>query len=253
MRPGRIAVLAALPVLALLGAARGTLPPAPVLAHDVASFGEGLAAAARVVTDGHPSLVAPPARRSAPTAVQAPRPQFPAPRAAQAPGARPSAAPVQAAPVARAAPAPAPRTATYVDGYPYADDTSGGLDPWGFTKRQCVSYVAWQLAQASRAIDNADGWGSALDWDDAARRHGHAVGSRAVVGSVAQWNAGESGAWWSGASSAADGRFSAGPYGHVGWVTRVYDDGSVLVAQYNGAGDRSFSTMRVNAPRYLRL
>ena len=30
-------------------------------------------------------------------------------------------------------------------------------------------------------------------------------------------------------------------------------DGSVQVAQYNGTGDRAYSTMRVRAPRYLYL
>ena len=36
-------------------------------------------------------------------------------------------------------------------------------------------------------------------------------------------------------------------------LTKVYSDGSVQVAQYNGDGSRSYSTMRVKAPRYLRL
>jgi surface antigen len=34
-------------------------------------------------------------------------------------------------------------------------------------------------------------------------------------------------------------------------VTHVYSDGSVQIEQYNMSGTRSYSTMRVKAPRYL--
>jgi surface antigen len=135
-------------------------------------------------------------------------------------------------------------------GYPWASDTTGGRDPWGFTKRQCVSYVAWRLDGVGRSIGTRQGWGSASGWDDVARRRGVTVTSRPAVGSVAQWNAGESSRVVSGSSR---GTFVAGSYGHVGWVTAVYTDGSVQVAQYNGSGTRSYSTMRVFAPRFLRL
>jgi surface antigen len=79
------------------------------------------------------------------------------------------------------------------------------------------------------------------------------VSSTPAVGAVAQWNEGEHSAYWSGASSSSDGTFVAGSVGHVAWVTAVYSDGSVLVAQYNGTGDRAYSTVRVRAPRYLFL
>jgi surface antigen len=164
--------------------------------------------------------------------------------------------PVRAA-VRAPAPAAVPRaqsTRTVTDGYPWASDTSGGSDPWGFTKRQCVSYVAWRLAGAGRPLNNAtQGWGSALDWDDTARRLGYRVSSSPTVGAVAQWNAGERSSYWSPGSSRADGSYLAGSAGHVAWVVDVYDDGSVLVAQYNGTVDRGFSTMHVTAPRYLSL
>ena len=136
-------------------------------------------------------------------------------------------------------------------GYPWASDTSGGNDPWGFTKRQCVSYVAWRLDRAGRAVFSRQGWGSASGWDDVARRRGVTVTSRPAVGSVAQWNAGESSRLY--VSGSGSGTFAAGSYGHVAWVTRVFSDGSVQVAQYNGNGGRSYSTMRVFAPRFLRL
>jgi surface antigen len=159
-----------------------------------------------------------------------------------------------AVPLQRAA-ATRPHTATHVPtqatrhvvtGYPWATDTSGGHDPWGFTKRQCVSYVAWRLARVGRPVYARQGWGSASGWDDVARRRGVTVTTRPAVGSVAQWNAGES-------SRVPHGTFTAGAYGHVAWVTAVYADGSVQVSQYNGTGTRSWSSMRVFAPRFLRL
>jgi surface antigen len=135
--------------------------------------------------------------------------------------------------------------------YPWASDTSGGNDTWGFTKRQCVSYVAWRLSRVGRPVWSRDGWGSASSWDDVARRRGVTVTTRPAVGSVAQWNAGERSTSY--VSGSPRGTFYAGSYGHVAWVTQVYSDGTVQVAQYNGNGSRSYSTMRVKAPRYLRL
>jgi surface antigen len=194
----------------------------------------------RVVTDGHPQLVSIPVR---PVPQPRPHPVEARPQAVRHPVAphRPRGRAV--------APAPAP-----ADAYPYATDASGGNDPWGFTMRQCVSYVAWRLAVAGRPLDNAtQGWGSALDWDDTARRLGRTVSSTPRVGAVAQWDAHEAGAYWSAGSARPNGTFVAGKAGHVAWVLAVYGDGSVLVAQYNGTASRAFSTMRVKAPRYLLL
>ena len=128
------------------------------------------------------------------------------------------------------------------------------MDPWGFTERQCVSFVAWRLSQAGRPLNNrTQGWGNASHWDDTARARGQRITSTPSVGAVAQWNSGESSPYYSSGSSVANGRFAAGSYGHVAWVIRVYSDGSALVEQYNLFGSRSYSTMRVKAPRYLHL
>jgi surface antigen len=135
-------------------------------------------------------------------------------------------------------------------GYPWASDRTGSHDPWGFTKRQCVSYVAWRLYRQGRPVATRQGWGSASGWDDVARRRGVPVTSRPTVGSVAQWNAGERSRLY--VSGSAGGTFAAGSYGHVAWVTEVYSDGSVRVEQYNGDGSRSYSSMRIVAPRFLR-
>jgi surface antigen len=262
VRSVRAAVHTALPVLALgalavLGTVRAAPSARPVV--DLASQGGGTLAAAdagRIVTDGHPlPLVLPPKQVVATLAP--PASPAPASRATTHVATRSAArAATQSRSVPRAAPSAVPQAVepTTTDAYPYRSDSTGGRDDWGFTKRQCVSYVAWRLADLGRPIDNASqGWGSALDWDDTARRLGYSVSTRPQVGAVAQWNAHESGAYWSGSSASSDGSYAAGTVGHVAWVMKVYSDGSVLVAQYNGTGDRSYSTMRVKAPRYLSL
>ena len=138
------------------------------------------------------------------------------------------------------------------DDYPSRSDTSGSADPWGFTMRQCVSFVAWRMEQRGHPLDNdSQGWGSALSWDETSRRLGYGVGSRPVAGSIAHWNAGERSAlYWRG-SRRANASMTAGGQGHVGYVRRVYADGSASVEHYNAQGDRSYSVSRVRAPRYL--
>lgn len=138
------------------------------------------------------------------------------------------------------------------DDYPWRTDTTRTADSWGFTKRQCVSFVAWRMYQRKHPIRNStQRWGSALNWDDAARRLGYGVGTRAVAGSIAHWNAYEASAYYANGSTRPNGTLRAGSYGHVGYVQGVYSDGSVSVAQYNMNGARTYSVMRVKAPRYL--
>lgn len=209
-------------------------------------------------------------------AVAAPKPAAPAAphRVAAAAVARPAVAPTvrrtpavrRVAPTAtapvRAAAVTAPKKTTArpvsqtaqpsgSDDYPYRNAVGNPSDPWGFTERQCVSFAAWRLAQHGRTISNNDNWGSALTWDDTARRLGKSVTRTARVGAIAQWNAHESSPYYGPGSATANGSFSAGGYGHVGWVKMVYSDGSALVEQYNMGGNRSYSVMRVKAPRYL--
>ncbi len=138
------------------------------------------------------------------------------------------------------------------DAYPWKYDTTRSADPWGFTKRQCVSYVAWRMAVRGTPISNYLGrWGSAYNWDDNARRLGHGIGSRAVKGAIAHWNPGERAAWYANGSTRPNGWITAGPYGHVGYVDGVHADGSAVVRQYNMSGARSYSIVRIKAPRYL--
>jgi surface antigen len=242
MRPGRVAVLASLPVLVVLGGRHSTPAQTPVaLGVGTVTVSAQPVRQARIVTDGHPSVL--------PTVVvrEAPRP---APGASSTRRARHRVTVEAPAAVRR----PAAVVTTTADRYPYADDATGASDPWGFAERQCVSYVAWRLAEAGRPLDNArDSWGSALTWDDTARRLGYEATGTPSVGAVAQWDGGERSAYWGPGSTSSNGWFEAGPMGHVAWVTRVYPDGSVQVSQYNGTGTRTFSTMHVRAPRFLHL
>ncbi len=142
--------------------------------------------------------------------------------------------------------------ATSGDDYPYRSDSSQSADNWGFTKRQCVSFAAWRLAQHHTTLRNGtQHWGSAYHWDTTARQLGYRVSNRPVKGAIAQWHAEERSPWYANGSQNANGYVQAGQYGHVAYVRSVYPDGSVLIEQYNMNGQRSFSTMRVRAPRYL--
>jgi surface antigen len=138
------------------------------------------------------------------------------------------------------------------DDYPWRTATTNAADRWGFTERQCVSFVAWREAQAGHPVSNyTQHWGNAADWDNTARALGVWISSRPRVGAIAQWNAYESSGWYANGSATPNGTVSAGGYGHVAWVKAVYGDGSALIEQYNMFGNRSYSTMRVKAPRYL--
>ena len=136
--------------------------------------------------------------------------------------------------------------------YPYRGDTVNRADRWGFTTRQCVSFAAWRLEQGRHPISNTSNtWGSAYNWDNAAKARGIRISLAPKVGAIAQWNQGERSAYYP--SSGGTGTLTAGSYGHVAYVAKVYADGSVLVEQYNMSGNRSYSQMRVKAPRYLYL
>jgi len=146
----------------------------------------------------------------------------------------------------------APASAT--DDYPWPTAGEHSVDPWGFSMRQCVSWTAFKLAQRGAVLDSGrQGWGSAENWDNAARRLGHGIGAQPVVGSIAHWNPGERAPWYANGSATANGLLTSGSSGHVGYVTGVHRDGSAVVQQYNGDGDRTWSIVRVRAPRYLYL
>ncbi|MGZ6804312.1 MAG: CHAP domain-containing protein [Nocardioidaceae bacterium] len=252
-RPLALAALALLATPALAAcppaAAPRALPPVPSATPSPTALVE--VRAQQVVPPAtarpRPSKVAPrPARSHAAARVRTALPTHRAVVVAAPP--KPA---VVAAPRPKATTAPAPRPATSGDSYPWRDSAGTANDTWGFTERQCVSYAAWRLSRAGHAINNSQGWGSAYNWDDTARRLGRTVSTAPRVGAVAQWNAGESSQVW--VNGSPGGTFSAGSYGHVAYVTAVYGDGSVQVSQYNATGNRSYSSMRLRAPRYLYL
>lgn len=136
------------------------------------------------------------------------------------------------------------------DDYPWRLDRISRADAFGFTTRQCTSFVAWRLAQRGTWIHSRQGWGNARNWDEATRRLGHRVGRTPVVGAVAHWNGHERSPLYTGGPRLS-GTMTAGAYGHVAWVQHVHSDGSASVVHYNGKGRRSFAVSRVKAPRYL--
>jgi surface antigen len=143
------------------------------------------------------------------------------------------------------------------DDYPYSPSICGhtgqcdGIDDWGFSKQQCVSFVAWRLSQRGVVVDGAS-YGDAGNWDRVAQARGYAVDSTPTVGSVAHWRHSESITW----STANGGTRSiwAGPQGHVAYVTAVHADGTVDIEEYNQNGDRSYHEQQsIKAPRYIHF
>ena len=79
---------------------------------------------------------------------------------------------------------------------------------------------------------------------------GYKVSKFPRVGAVAQWNINETSRWTiNGASS----WFNGGPVGHVAIVTHVYSDGTAQISEYNLNEQRTYSSIRVKAPRYLYI
>ena len=151
------------------------------------------------------------------------------------------------------------------DAYPWAGERGPAFDPWGFVARQCTSYVAWYLnahgvpfGLRTRGPAGEGLFTSASDRDRAARTAGFAVRSTPAVGSIAQWDAGESSPPPPSPSSPDDvdaARYrtvQARGFGHVAVVQQVLDDGAVVISEYNGA-DGTFRVLVTRAPRYLYI
>jgi surface antigen len=144
-------------------------------------------------------------------------------------------------------------------GYPYARQANPrAVDPATYmTERQCVDYAAWLLTARgfnmgylTRGPAGIGTFANASTWAAAAKKAGYIVSATPIVGAVAQWNAYETSQWTINGARWWD---RAGSAGHVAVVTAVYRDGTVLVSQYNGNGNRSYSSTRLEAPRYLYL
>lgn len=102
------------------------------------------------------------------------------------------------------------------DTYPYPNGDPASSDPWGFTVRQCTSYVAWKINETGTAFSNRMNggyFGNAKNWDDNAARLGWTVSSVPRPKSIGVLNSGD--------------------LGHVAFVESVNPDGSVNVSEYN--------------------
>jgi surface antigen len=146
-----------------------------------------------------------------------------------------------------------------LDAYPWPREWNPvALDPWGFVQRQCTSFAAWYLnahgvpfAMRTRGPRGEALFLGAGQWDRGARSAGFPVETTPLVGSIAQWRAGESSPPVRVSSTPyPDLALTASGYGHVAVVAEVLPDGSVLVAEYDG-GDRGFHLLHTRAPRYL--
>ena len=111
-------------------------------------------------------------------------------------------------------------------GYPYANDSFNSLDPWGFYKRECVSYVAWKRRAVGRA-PYPNFWGNAGQWDSFA-----SWTNTPSAGAIAVFDPGVQG---------------AGGVGHVSYVESVNGNGTINVSEYNWSNPHNF-TSRTNVP-----
>jgi len=106
--------------------------------------------------------------------------------------------------------------------YPYRNSTPPAgtyvAEQWSFYKGECVSFAAWAVVSRTGRINfnNSYGgvhWGSAINWDNAARQVGIPVSTTPKVGTIAVRNSGSS--------------------GHVAYVTAVHSNGTFDVDEYN--------------------
>lgn len=137
------------------------------------------------------------------------------------------------------------------DDYPMRNGMIDIPDPWGYLTRECVSFVAWRMNQqmgwkegqpypfAARTVGllgNANTWGPRLE------AQGYKVDMNPAPGAIA---------WWGGNKGIA-----SSEYGHVAVVTKVNDNGTVDIEQYNGIPPHGYSTMTLpidNVSGYIHV
>lgn len=149
------------------------------------------------------------------------------------------------------------------DDYPQAqkDLPVDSVDPWGYLTGECVSFVAWRM-NVQMGWKPGDPWkfsasapamdgrpfgllGSAVTWEGNLISHGYKSDSIPAPGAIA---------WWDAYSSA--GGITTGEYGHVAVVSKVYDDGTIDIEQYNEGNRHQYSTMHLSASiptRYIHV
>ncbi|WP_191283976.1 CHAP domain-containing protein [Pseudolysinimonas yzui] len=128
------------------------------------------------------------------------------------------------------------------DDYPWPDQLSrpqgGGLSPLNYYYRECVDFVAWRLNRDAGATSAPFRWvwsnlaqGSAYSWKREWESNGWPTGTTPVVGAVA---------WIPGGN-------------HVGYVSGILSDGSVVIEEYNYAVDHGYSQRIAPASAFYYL
>jgi len=159
-----------------------------------------------------------------------------------------------------------------VNDYPYEtlgqfEHQNEGTDAWNEYYGQCDSFAAWKVYEnlygntgepsirpsivpapgwtppdPSISPVNQNTWGNADNWDVKWKALGYAVDTVPVPGSIAYWpNA---------TTDPQDGHpadpvHGMGEFGHVGYVTDVYPDGSITVEGYNLRLNGEYSTIHM--------
>lgn len=116
-----------------------------------------------------------------------------------------------------------------VDDYPYQSHPWSQVDPWGFYKRECTSFVAWRLNNDNGLPFTNNGHGNAGNWGIRAQQLGYPVNMSPAPGAVA---------WW--------GYSASMPFGHVAWVHSV-SGGNVVVEEYNWNNNHNYHTRSIPA------
>lgn len=119
-------------------------------------------------------------------------------------------------------------------GYPYPCWSASCVDPWALYYRECTSYVAWRLANQGYGVRGFAGAGHAYQWPGTAAGY-TSQSSTPKKGDAAVYDAYENGAAWT---------------GHVMYVEQVYGDGSILISEYNWAGNGTYSERRLTPSEY---
>lgn len=155
------------------------------------------------------------------------------------------------------------------DDYPYEtvgqfEHQAEGIDAWNEFYGQCDSFAAWKVyenlagsaaqppgkpvpavgwtpSNASVSPVNQSTWFNADNWDVMGRQAGWTVNTIPAPGTIAYWpNA---------TTDPQDGHPTSthgmGEFGHVGYVTDVYPDGSVTIESYNLRLNGEYSTIHM--------
>jgi surface antigen len=118
--------------------------------------------------------------------------------------------------------------------YPFKTAPVDTLDPYHLAYEECTSYVAWRINRDARTADPSNPsffqsmaggkWGNATNWEDNATSLGYVTDHQPQVGAIAQWTT----------ACNANGKC---PGGHVAYVEAVDSNGSIVISEYNYAGD----------------